>query len=95
MIADWNRKHAQAAYAPSLFRTPPPEYCYGHRVHLCEQTDFLLLLRGFVTGVVYYDPSVKMENALTAAHNIQCSSQFRIKHADITQMYHRSETVHL
>jgi hypothetical protein len=24
MMAHWNRKHAQAAYIPSLFRTPPP-----------------------------------------------------------------------
>ncbi|MBB4284277.1 hypothetical protein GGE43_005330 [Agrobacterium tumefaciens] len=93
MMAHWNRKHAQAAYVPSLFRTPPPEYSYGSRIHLCEQTDFLLFLRGFTTGTVYYDPAVKMENASTATPNIKRRSQFRIKHADITQMYHRNETV--
>src|SRR3546814_8848783 len=45
MMAHWNRKHAQAAYVPSLFRTPPPEYKYGAHVLLCEQTDFLLFLK--------------------------------------------------
>ncbi|WP_199556309.1 MvaI/BcnI family restriction endonuclease [Sandaracinobacteroides hominis] len=45
MMAHWNRKHAQAAYVPSLSRTPPPEYRYGANVLLCEQTDFLLFLR--------------------------------------------------
>jgi hypothetical protein len=29
IIEHWNRKHAQAAYMPSLFRTPPPEYSFG------------------------------------------------------------------
>ena len=93
MMAHWNRKHAQAAYVPSLFRTPPPEYSYGPRIHLCEQTDFLLFLRGFAAGVVYYDPAVKLENASTARPAIKRRSQFRIKHSEITQMYHRNEVV--
>lgn len=95
MMAHWNRKHAQAAYVPSLFRTPPPEYSYGPRIHLCEQTDFLLFLRGFKTGVVYYDPAVKLENASSSKPAIKRRSQFRIRHNDIMQMYHRSEVVQL
>ncbi|MET3927523.1 MvaI/BcnI family restriction endonuclease [Devosia sp. 2618] len=95
MMAHWNRKHAQAAYVPSLFRTPPPEYSYGARIHLCEQTDFLLFLRGFSTGAVYYDPAVKIENASSANPAIKRRSQFRIKHNQITQMYHRSEVIQL
>src|SRR3546814_18715163 len=54
MMAHWNRKHAQAAYVPSLFRTPPPEYKYGAHVLLCEQTDFLLFLKAFAAGRGYY-----------------------------------------
>src|SRR3546814_2384984 len=34
MMAHCNRKHAQAAYVPSLFRTPPPEYKSGAHVLL-------------------------------------------------------------
>src|SRR3546814_7312284 len=67
MMAHWNRKHAQAAYVPSLFRTPPPEYKYGAHVLLCEQTDFLLFLKAFAAGRVYYDPAVKVEDASSAA----------------------------
>ncbi|MBA8841332.1 MvaI/BcnI family restriction endonuclease [Ochrobactrum sp. RH2CCR150] len=93
MMAHWNRKHAQAAYVPSLFRTPPPEYSYGPRIHLCEQTDFLLFLKGFTSGVVYYDPAIKMEKASSTAPAIKRRSQFRIRHKEIKQMYHRSEVV--
>src|SRR3546814_6221329 len=57
MMAHWNRKHAQAAYVPSLFRTPPPEYKYGAHVLLFEQTDFLLFLKAFAAGRVSYDRS--------------------------------------
>jgi hypothetical protein len=95
MMAHWNRKHAQAAYVPSLFRTPPPEYSYGPRILLCEQTDFLLFLRAFASGTVYYDPAIKAENASLARPKIKRRSQFRVAHTDLTQLYHRSETVQL
>jgi hypothetical protein len=95
VMAHWNRKHAQAAYVPSLFRTPPPEYAYGPRVLLCEQTDFILFLEAFATGVVYYDPAIKMEDASTARPGIKRRSQFRMRHAQIAQMYRKSESVSL
>jgi len=93
LMAHWNRKHAQAAYVPSLFRTPPPEYRYGAQVLLCEQTDFLLFLKAFAAGAVYYDPAVKVENASAAAPNIKRRSQFRVAHADLTALYKWHEHV--
>jgi hypothetical protein len=95
MMAHWNRKHAQAAYVPSLFRSPPPEYSYGPSVLLCEQTDFLLFLKAFAAGRIYYDPAVKVENASSNAPQIKRRSQFRVAHADLTQLYKRHETVRL
>ena len=95
MMAHWNRKHAQAAYVPSLFRAPPPEYRYGAHILLCEQTDFLLFLRAFAAGRIYYDPAVKVENASSAAPQIKRRSQFRVAHADLTQLYRRHENVQL
>lgn len=95
MMEHWNRKHAQAAYVPSLFRTPPPEYSYGPRVLLCEGTDFILFLKAFMAGIVYYDPAIKVENASTDRPEIKRRSQFRIKHQHLTQMYHQHETVSL
>lgn len=95
MMDHWNRKHAQAAYVPSLFQTPPPEYRYGPRVLLCEQTDFILFLKAFSKGIVYYDPAIKIENASGEQPAIKRRSQFRVKHHDITQMYYRSEITEL
>jgi hypothetical protein len=95
MMSHWNRKHAQAAYVPSIFRTPPPKYAYGGEVLLCEQTDFMLFIRAFAAGAVYYDPGIKMENASAAKPALKCRSQFRIRHAHLASMYHHSETVAL
>jgi hypothetical protein len=91
MMSHWNRKHAQAVYVPSLARTPPPEYCYGSRILLCEQTDFILFLKAFAKGVIYYGPAIKIENASTAKPTIKRRSQFRINHSRITEVYHFSE----
>lgn len=95
MMAHWNRKHAQAAYVPSLFRTPPPAYSYGPSVLLCEQTDFLLFLKAFAAGSVYYDPAIKVENASSARPDIKRRSQFRVAHADLPLLYKGHEVVAL
>lgn len=95
MMKHWNRKHAQAAYVPSLHRTPPPEYAYGPRILLCEQTDFMLFLKAFASGDVYYDPAIKLENASSASPDLHRRSQFRVRHTHLTRMYHRHEHTHL
>lgn len=95
MMQHWNRKHAQAAYVPSLFQTPPPEYSYGPRILLCEQTDFLLFLKAFADGTVYYDPAIKIENASGPNPDSKRRSQFRVKHRKITELYYGNETVEL
>lgn len=95
LLEHWNRKHAKAAYIPSLFKTPPPEYAYGCKVQLCEETDFLLFLQAVASGKVYYDPGIKMEKASSASPATKRRSQFRIKHDSLTTMYHRSEVVDL
>lgn len=95
LMAHWNRKHAQAAYVPSLFRTPPPEYSYGSQILLCEQTDFILFLKAFASGVVYYDPALKLEKAATGKQVLHRRNQFRVQHSNLTQMYHRHEIVSL
>ena len=95
LMAHWNRKHAQAAYVPSLFRTPPPEYSYGPQALLCEQTDFILFLKAFASGTVYYDPALKLEKTASGKQVLHRRSQFRIHHSNLTQMYHRHEIVSL
>lgn len=94
-MVHWNRKHAQAVYVPSLFRRPPPEYFYGSQILLCEQTDFLLFLKAFAAGTIYYDPGIKIERASTDRPVIKRRSQFRVAHADLTGLYQRHESVEL
>jgi hypothetical protein len=91
IIKHWSRKHAQAAYVPSLYRTPPPEYCYGPRVLLCEKTDLSLFLQAIAAGTVYYDPALKIEPET----GLKRRNQFRIRHDHLSRMYHRSEFVEL
>lgn len=93
IMKHWNCKHVQAAYVPSLLRKPPPEYSYGPKVLLCEQTDFFLFLKAVALGCVYYDPGIKMEKASSDKPAIKRRNQFRIKHKQLTSLYHQSEIV--
>lgn len=87
LMDHWNRKHAKAAYVPSLSRNLPPEYQYGSIVQLCEETDFLLFLLAVARGAVYYDPGIKMEGAATARPAVKRRSQFRVAHQSIGALY--------
>lgn len=87
LMAHWNRKHAKAAYVPSLSRRPPPEYRYAKRWLLCEATDFLLFLAAVAAGRVYYDPAVKMLGSSSGKPEVKRRSQFRIAHSDLGGLY--------
>ena len=95
LMEHWTRKHAQAAYIPSIFRTPPPEYAYGPRILLCEQTDFSLFLKAVANCTVYYDPAVKMEKASSGNPATKRRSQFRVRYNELVHMYYRHEYVEL
>ena len=95
ILEHWNRKHAQAAYIPALFQTPPPEYAFGCQVLLCEETDFLLFLKAIANGTISYDPAIKMEKASSPKPVTKRRSQFRIKHDNLTSLYYKHETVDL
>lgn len=89
ILNHWNRKHAKAAYIPSLMRMPPPEYRYGGIVQLCEETDVLLLLAAIASGSAYYDPGIKMERAEAVKPVIKRRSQLRVKHGGLEALYRR------
>lgn len=95
MLKHWERKHAQAAYVPSICNQDPLQYAYGPRILLCEQTDFILFLRAFSTGAIWYDPGIKIEPSDKGQLKIKRRSQFRIKHADLPKLYHQHEVVDL
>lgn len=95
IMEHWNRKHAQAAYVPSLFRPAPPQYRYGPRILLCEKTDFSLFMKAISDGIVYYDPGIKMEETASGRPAIKRRSQFRMNHRQLVQMYHTHEHEYL
>ena len=95
IIDHWNRKHAQAAYVPSLFQTPPPQYRYGPRVMLCEGTDLSLFLKAIANGTIYLDPALKLLTAADGSTEGKKRNQFRVRHAGLGNVYHRTEIVTL
>lgn len=94
LLTHWNRKHAKAAYIPSLKRdTPSLAYSFGPEVRLGEGTDFLRFLKAMDAGAVYYDPGIKLENASTKKPTTKRRSQFRVKSGDLAALYGKFERV--
>jgi MvaI/BcnI restriction endonuclease family len=94
MMAHWARKHAHAAYIPSMLRKDPcQQYCYSRSVRLASKPDFLLVLGALDRGVIYYDPGIKLENATTQRSRIKKRSQFRIKSNDLGSIYGLCENI--
>lgn len=96
LLSHWTRKHAKAAYVPSMMRKDPiQQYQFGHRIRLAVGTDFLLFLDAVAKGAVYYDPGIKIENASSAKPLVKKRSQFRVKSSNIPLLYEKVEDVDL
>ena len=94
MMKHWKRKHAQAAYIPSISQAEPHrKYHYGNFVELGIGTDFLRFLKAVAEGLVYYDPGIKLENASSSRPKIKRRSQFRIKPSHLPGLYKTFNTV--
>jgi hypothetical protein len=94
MMEHWARKHAHAAYVPSMLRKDPvQQYCYSRSIRLASKPDFLLLLNALEKGVIYYDPGIKLESATTQHSRIKKRSQFRIKSKDLGAIYGLCENI--
>lgn len=87
LIDHWNRKHARAAYIPSVFRDDPISYAYGSIIMLYENTDFLRFLSAIDAGSIVYDPGLKIEAASSPAPRMKRRSQFRIRQALLPALY--------
>lgn len=95
IIEHWNRKHAQAAYVPSLFRCPPPASKFGPKVLLCEGTDLTLFLQAIASGKIYLDPALKFITNTDGSIDWKKRNQFRLKHGNLDAVYHRAAEVAL
>lgn len=93
LLAHWQKKHSRTAFVPALVRhAPSRRYHYGANVILSRGTDYLRLLDGLASGVIYYDPGIKLENASTAPA-VKRRSQFRIKANALDSLYHTTQVV--
>ena len=96
LIDHWKRKHAQAAYVPSQSQSEPrQQYRYGHTIRLGQGTDFLNLLMALYSGMLYYDPGIKVERFSTEKPVTKRRSQFRIRSQDLERLYTTMESVYL
>ena len=96
LMSHWNRKHARAAFIPSLRRlSPRRQYSFSPTVRLGEGTDFLLFLRALASGLIYYDPGIKLENVSTSKPKTKRRSQFRIRSGNLSGLYHALNPVSL
>jgi hypothetical protein len=94
LLSHWTRKHALAAYVPSINRkSPANQYHYGNLVRLGEGTEFRLFLDAVASGAVYYDPGIKIVGAAGTRQVIKRRSQFRIKSSSIPLLYMRMTEV--
>lgn len=95
LIDHWKRKHAKAAFVPSIVRfEPSTQYQYGANVALAEGGRFNLLLRAFAYGSVHYDPGIKLEN-VGGVEKLKRRSQFRIDSRLIDSLYETYRRVEL
>ena len=95
LMSHWKRKHARAAYVPSLLQKQPfRRYKYGRRIRLAETTDFLLFVRAVADQIVFYDPGIKVETS-TGKAVPKLRSQFRVSSRDIAFLYQNVKPVDL
>lgn len=89
LLDHWKRKHAMAAYVPSISRRVTVgsqthnEYRYGSRIELGEGTSFAKLLEGISGKTIIYDPGIHLEESGKAKRR----SQFRTSSRDLRLLY--------
>ena len=90
LIEKWQRKHAKAAFIPSLSRkNPRPQYHYGHVIGLGEKSSISNFLAAMANTAVYYDPGIKLEFASQPKppRKMKKRSQFRIAPKNLPVLY--------
>ncbi len=95
LMEHWKKKHAKAAYIPSLSRKEADmsrSYSYCKNIRLFEGTTFVRLLHAFSESHVYYDPGIKLVNASTKPETKR-RNQFRIKSKQLSYLYEEQSDI--
>jgi len=95
----WKRKHSRAVYIPCLRQknegTNFVEYHYGADIELGTGTSFQRLLTAMSSGIVFYDPGIKLEKVSSEKPAIKRRSQFRVNHKGLNGLYDTFEFLDL
>ena len=95
LMQHWNRKHAKAAYIPSINRNSPTrQYRFGNEILLCRGTSFPHFLKAFTSSKIVYDPGTKGEE-MHEKPKIKRRSQFRIGLKNIDSLYSSTQKIKL
>ena len=88
ILEHWKKKHNKAVYVPSMCRkeTATRFYYYASDVRFGIETSIYCLLDALLSGKVYYDPGIKLEN-ISSKPKPKERSQFRINSADVPVLY--------
>lgn len=96
LLTHWMRKHAKAAYVPTIsINEPHKQYRYGTRIRVATGTDFLMFIKAVAKGTVYYDPGIKIESASGEKPQVKKRSQFRIRSSAIDALYRTVEDINI
>jgi hypothetical protein len=97
LMDHWKRKHAKAAFIPSIKRLEQGviQYSFGHLIELGTGASFSKLLASIHSQFVYYDPGLKWENMSTANSKAKARHPIRVKHKHLATLYDRYEIVNL
>lgn len=93
LLNHWNHKHARAAYVPAVSKVEDGRraFLFDRTVFLGIQTDFLRFLGALNSGLIVYDPGIKVEYSSAQSPVTKRRSQFRIKFSDLNGLYDRFE----
>jgi hypothetical protein len=94
LIDHWKSKHAQAAFVPAQKRDVlGRQYRFGNKIIIGRGAEFQRLLEALVSGVVYYDPGIKLETDSTGRVRTKRRSQFRVDSRNLGSLYAESRVV--
>lgn len=90
LLQHWTKKHANTAYIPALSSPDSSrKYRYGGSVLVTGGTDFLKLLSAISSGLVYYDPGIKLERGPSGLR-AKRRSQWRVNGKALSALYRQS-----
>ena len=91
LITHWSRKHSHACYVKYQAEENTEKTCYKFfsPVFLGEKTDFLFFLKTMQSGLLYYDPGIRVTLNKNGKITVKVRNQFRISFNNLHFLYEK------